>query len=705
MPQTGFVPDSDFIPDPEPGSPEDRRAAGYSGVPEVIARPLDYLRSLSRTGQKEQAKHPTTTFDKILEFARPVTQAYPVKVGFDVAKSLKGMPTAVQALGGAAAGGSALIGLDTLLQQLHSESSGLRPETPEESLSNTAAQLGVNTGITEGGRAIGQGARAVGRGIKEFVQPGSVLKDKFAELSPTMSQWLREKGSNMPADIMGWLENTFSPKGLSKRQVESQGLGASKLEQLADAIKSSEPNTPSLSNIENPQSTANAVQSLARLNNARIRDESNAKAVAAKTIAYARPVLVPSQAPPSLTTPGPEQVLVNGQWNRVVRGPIEANSAVPTAYEYLKNRQEFWGDLTRASGNEKEMIEQAQGLLKRTEALPNGRHLPMSFEEAWDAKQKLGELAYASGKETHQEGLIGKLQRALDNDIENGIKKWPARGMSDPSTVNQAALEAYRSAKETVTLRHAIFGKEGIQDLVRENGSPLQLVNQKIRDPKELQKMLDTGYIEVPNPSGGKGGPLAPQKILATNMRQELGGHELERILQDTRRVSPMNPNRVEIDINKMQQQLNDPTMQDSYGKLWSNQTRGNIDQLFKQLAITQEKAGGSPSRMRVYMHYGGLAIPAALLTGHMTNYGVGAAIGSTAALGGFALARAMQNPRIARSLIALAAGQPAGISDMALGRALVGALQGTGAVVDMIGKDGESNQGTIGKDYSWQPK
>ncbi len=614
----------------------------------------------------------SSTLDKVINFLRPQGVSPAIAVGARAAAATPGtLP--IKALVGAAAGTGTYFGLDKLLNQLKDKPS----ENPEE-------EAALNLAVNEGGSRAIQGA---GRGVKELIKPGSVISNTMTKLEPTFGQ-LKQSVTDKSTPIIDWIERTFSPGGFRATQANSGNLAKQEIENLAAGVAGR--------NTTNPQGMSDIIQAQAQSNLSRIQQESNLKATTVKAIAINNPQWVPTEAPPPLVAPGPDQQLINGQWHRLVRGPIQALKSGPEAFNFLKNKQEFWGDLTSAQGEDKELINLAQGILKRT----NGGTQPMSFEEAWDAKQQLTKYAWQKripGQVTHPQGLAGQLAESLDNDIEQGLKRLPAAGNQ-----NRIALESYRAAKETVALRFATFGKTGIQDLVTETGSALPTITSYIKDPKKLQKLLDAGEIVLPNPSGGRGPALAPTKILSTNMRQDLGGHELTRLMQDNWQVSPTDPTKGRIDIGNMQQQLNDPTMQESYKLLWNSRQRGDIDQLFKNIALTQEK-GTTPTRTGLFMRHGMVAIPAAAITGHLTNYTTGAALGGITEIGGFGLARMMQNPKLARALVAMSSGQAPNVSQQFLSRSIVGALQGTGAVINMIGNDGKPNKGTINSEGEWR--
>jgi len=170
--------------------------------------------------------------------------------------------------------------------------------------------------------------------------------------------------------------------------------------------------------------------------------------------------------------------------------------------------------------------------------------------------------------------------------------------------------------------------------------------------------------------------------LRSTNMRRDLQGFALNKFMA----MAP----------DDVVSELDNPLKSGIYGRLFSQRTRADIEQLFTNIARTQEKSGGNPGLTTWSLFHGAVRLPAALLTGSLVLGGYGGAAVTGVTIGGVGLAKMMTNLRLARWAVNTANGMATGLSDKAASRILVGALQGSGAAIGLLDKDGNETKGTV---------
>lgn len=551
-------------------------------------------------------------------------------------------PPMVKGAAGLAAGLATYLGVDTGLQALLSKERG--PRNLEESLTSSAIQGGINE----------VGAQVLPRVYRGIKQAWTNATTPIDELNPTISMRLAALGNKKMADTTRWLEQTFSPMDFKARQAVSAGLG----EEGFKEMMGEEINRFRVGAKVNPDTSpalrADKVQLQALRSELYYKGASNQQASLVNAVAAANPSMTRALHP---ADPAIEV--------HKIEGPVFLKEATKDLNDYLRKQERMYGTLDAARANDPKSVSLAENWINITK----GGQEPISFRQAWDLKQEVNKIGW-SGKGNDFFKNIGM---KVDSGIDDSLPNW----RNNP----QAALDYWRNAKAIVAQRNALFAEDGVRELIQTNNDPMPHVEAILADRKKLQRALDTS--ELPLPTGA---------LQSNNMRQDLAAYEGNKLLK-------MGP-------EKAREVLNDPFNKDRYNTLFSQRFRADTEQLFKNLEYTQMKGTGSQSFSRIAMRHGSLVLPAALITGHLTNYTAAAGMAVGAELGGYGFVKLMNSsPRLGRALVAAAGGQPLNMTEQAFGRLITGALQGTGAVITLRNQDGSSNRGTTEKDSSWQPR
>lgn len=207
-----------------------------------------------------------------------------------------------------------------------------------------------------------------------------------------------------------------------------------------------------------------------------------------------------------------------------------------------------------------------------------------------------------------------------------------------------------------------------------------------IQDPVKLEKVLSR----------------AQANGVSSNVRKTLASYQFSQIFNRAS-VLPTDGRGMRLDPNEINKIWNDPEMQDSLKKLYNRPTRDAMDQLFKNITITQDKMGPSPSNVRYWLTRGGIGIAAGVITGSLSG---NAAMSGIATSGVFItagqLGKLLSNPTTARVMVALAGKEPLGISEQFAGKLIIRALQGS--TVALINQDGSKTPAQIDKDGRLNP-
>lgn len=204
-----------------------------------------------------------------------------------------------------------------------------------------------------------------------------------------------------------------------------------------------------------------------------------------------------------------------------------------------------------------------------------------------------------------------------------------------------------------------------------------------IGDAKKLEEVLTTAQ------SNGVG----------YNLKTQLQGYQFSKIFQDAMKTEPTTGQLARLNPQTIEDVWRDPKMQASYAKLYNGQQRADIDQFFKNIAMTQDKVNTNPIAKKITFLHGGAALAMGMFTGHLAA----GALGATGIIvGAEGLGKLLTKPGTARLMVNLAGGGPLGMSDTMAGRLLVNALQGeTVAIQDA---QGQQHPGILGKDGKFVP-
>lgn len=608
-------------------------------------------------GHIEQAQ---SLKDKIIEFARPV-----------VAPIVGGVTGAAAAPTGPVGAGVAGTGMAYMVDQALQAAEDRKPVSPLLSLTgggNTAEMLATNElGGMLGNKVLG----GLSNVLKEVGLPGSVT-GSISRLQPTFSQLYRNTfGEGAVSGVSKWVEDIFA-SGAKARAIEQSGkLGM--FEGTALAAKTS---GRTAAGVSNPLWMAKQAQVSAENNIAQSYLESDGLASTAKLVAKANPLQI---------APG-----VN------VEGPINLKNTAMIAKQFLDERTKLFPDITKAPPEDQQLMYAAKRLLEVSQPMfdPQSgqiiRTTPVSFEDAWNFKKATDRFAYGDPQDSisYTSSTFGKISKAINSDIDTSIPMW----QNNP---NGTATKAWQNAKATVAQRLNTFGEDGVKQLINTVNSPVPEVDKILGDPLKLQRALNAGELKMP--SGN---------VASSNMRRDLQGYKVMTMLQDAWKGDPIDPTKGTIQPEKLLGTWNDPQWGESKKLLFSQQQRADIDQFFKEIAITQQKQTfsgmGSKNMMMVR---GGVILAPALVSGALTgasNYTMDA-VGIT--IGGAAVAKLLTNPTTARLMVALASNQPLGRSMEYVSKSIVGALQGTGAVISMNNREGKKIDGTINKSGDFVPQ
>jgi hypothetical protein len=651
---------------------------------------MDYFEHRSRTKWPidDSKKPPVPTFlDKVIDNARGL-----VAGGFNAAGIMGGTP--VSRLAGVGASVASDMALQSAMSvppsSMVTSALGLGPRTPEASLANTAEMLISNE---VGGKVLEKPLKALKSLYMESSIPG-LISGPLSHLNATYSMYKLQTLGDRP--ISQFVENVFAAVTKVRQQEESQSLGYA--EGLKLAAKTS---GRAATSAANPDWMASQIKLDIENGLSQAYKASRDRAKIAINMAKVNTAAVLSEGPPDLTVPGnphlpPAQNPLSGRFQqgaRLVEGPIPTNNTAQKAQEYLLGRQKIYGDLSKAAPQDQPMIALAQKILSTTNAKIDPatgivmKSEPLGFEEAWDIKQVIGKEAfrnYDPSAATQKSNNLRDFYNSLDKDIEAGMAQWP----NDPK---KTALKAYREAKAIVDIRHRTFGKAGLNNILKTNDSPIPDIDGILKDPERLQRAMSVGKIFV----GGK-------VVSSSNLRSDLAGYKVSTIFHNSYVPDAINPAVGKIDPVALTKEWNSPYFQTTKNKLFNAQTRGNIDQLLKNVARTAVNPPGEFSSSRLMPVRAGLLLAPGLITGAITNstlYGAGM---MGVVLSGHAVAKLMAGPN-ARKLIALSAGQPLEMSEQAFARVLVGSLQGES--VGFMGKGGNIKKGVINAKGEFVPE
>jgi hypothetical protein len=630
-----------------PQSPADKfRAASIKAAGGQQSDIDQYNKDNSFTGQ----------MNTTLQNARPFSIPAAAEVAGTAASMTPGglIPKAIV---GGTAGAATYVGLDSLLQKL----SGHEPD-----LGDSATQLGINEIGNQTVQAFMRGAK----GVLPYA------KQALGKLEPTFSQLTDSK-------LGKFVEDVFAPSQKAGAITNSAGLSRDEL--LAASKKLSGRAT---STLEDPQYHSSVITTN-HLSNAldSTFQEADKQATAAKLIAKSNPQTVITQPAQQI---GPLQIPAQ---TKTVEGPIALSSTLEKANQIIEDSK---GLVLGPTNEQKPLINEAYKLVGSTNAKfdPKSGKLisadPLGFEEAWNQKQAFdsqGGWNKSRNDITHTDNQFRGFSKSLNEDIDDSIANW----QNDP---NKLAAKAWANSKATVAQRNQIFfnpdTSRTLGDIIQSSDSTMPSVTDIIKDPNKLQRALNAGNIKFPSGT-----------VNSSNIKGDLGAYNLMRTFEDAKAIDPKNPGKLSIDAKQLQTAWNDPKFTESKKLLYNSQQRADYDQLFKNIAFTQEKQNVVGSYLsKVWLARAGMTIAPSLLTGYLTGSVEHAAGVAGVELGAMGLAKIMTNPKAARFLVSAAAGQPLNASEQTVARTLVSAIQGV--TISLKGQDGTDQKGSFDRDGHW---
>lgn len=652
-----------------------------------------------------------------VDAARPFSIPAAISAGIKTADITPGPPT-LKALAGAGMAAGTYVGADTALQKIRNLLSG---SSEEPDLADSAKNLAINE---IGGKVIGAAARGAnaatgGRlgqlagsaaktiGINSSLTPD---QEEMSKLSPTFAQYFGNK------KIPKTLEDLFAA-GTKTASIKNSG-------KLADSMLTSEAQDVSgraVSVVNSPQQLASRIQ-VNDLSNAAESTyaQSKTQGELARVIAKGNVVQIPgnladapevdqiarSQAGSPYDKLNPQQqqaVLQIAQKMGIqpplkppVEGPIHLKSTLEDANEIYNSTQNLLYGLPE---EKKDLANQAFKLIRSTNAKfdPQTGQLisadPGSFGETWDLKQELDKQS-GWGKSrndlTQSERGFRQMSAKMIDDMEASIAKW--------SNGSKQAQQAFANAKEAVAKRNALFYTEGSNNkfgnIIEDVDSPIDAVNSILKDPNQLQRALNTGKFTLGQGSG--------KTIVSTNMRGDLQAYNLIKLRDGAKALDATDQTGgLTFDGQKMYNDWLDPRSPRNNTNLYSNQQKQDYDQLFKNIAMTQQKGSTIGSYLtKVYLARGVLSAAPVLLglSSHMSAAGELAAV----ELGAMGVAKLMAKPDTARILVAAAGGQPLSMSEQMAARKLTAGLQGV--TIALMGKDGKKTEGSFDNNGEFKP-
>jgi hypothetical protein len=617
---------------------------------------------------------------QVVDFAKNAAQP--------TADALLAAPIAASAttLGGPIAGfAGGVAGYTAADQAIEKIKDIIRGKTGNKTIPDSAIEGLINE---TGGKLIGAGVKAA----KGLVKPG---QQAISDLGGTVSQYLESIGQDSSKNAtLRWLANTT--KGAAKT-LEDVAAPTSKKAAIAGSGTIGEEAlgpAPNAFGGDDPNAIAKTIKGLASQQRKVSFVESNQQAMIPKIVAKNSTIDVqvgqePDTVSKMLDQNGQPAIIPGKPIYKTVEGPTNLPSVSSAATEIVQNaKNAVLDDPSNAS-----LVNVGQRILDSTQGGKN----PINFSDAWDLKQEIdANSGWAKLKQdvTPQDRAFRKLGSLMNDDIDNSIPNWQSD--SDSFGGAKEAMKGWQLAKATVEQRNLTFNPEGsgtqnLSHIIENANSSLPAVNATLLDSEQLQRALNAG--EQLFPSGKISNPNGRLVYQAANDVR----------IRDLAKTKDSITGQYRIDPDLITKAWDAPEFAASRKILYSQQQDADMSQFYKQLAMTQQKQQGIGISSKMYMARNGLMLAAPLVAGTMTGH---TAIGAGFAgleVGSLVLAKAMNTPRLARAMIAAAAGQPLSMSDQSFNRMLFGAIQGT--VVTSVGTDGSRQKGTMDKDGKFTPQ
>lgn len=668
----------------------DRGAFSQDEADKLLGSKVGEAPDLAKVGQVVKARTLDAAGNAVKD-AKPFSIAPALTAGETVAGLTPG-GLVPKAIAGGVAAGTAYFGLHGALNRIQNYLKGTNEDD------NPATDLAIN----EAGTGVAKGVMKAGKAV---LPP---TMEALAKLSPTFSQFASSPEAGGVANLLSkgtkYFEDLFAPGAKSAAVSNSGRLASGEIADQASKLSGRAKST-----VQNPHFFAQKIQT-DDLQNAykAYTDQSNKQAGIVNLFAEGAPQVVQSTTPvisqdleglaqsqtgkKFANLPPEQQTAVldlakqagiqpydQAATQRVVKGPIQLNGTLQKAKALVDSTKDLQYGPTPDSV---EGLNVASRLLNSTNAKfdPQTGGLlsadPVGFREAWDLKQHFGENTdFGGGKLTQTEKAYKDLFHSMNDDIESSIPSWDQ---------NKQAINAWRNSKATVEERNLTFAPKGsdvptLDKIIDKSSSPLPSIEATLADPVALQRALNSGKVKFP--SGD---------VYANNTRQDLGAARLQQIWE-----KGFDQTKGTINAGQVQNAFNDPRFFEQNKMLYSQQSRDNINELLKNVALTQEKPSASWVN-KVLLTRAGLALTPALFglaTGSLVHTGE-VALGE---LGMSAVGHALVNPTIARGLINLTSGKALGMSEAAFARRVASAVQGS--AITLTGTNGSQTKGTIDKD------
>lgn len=594
-------------------------------------------------------------------FAHPANASASLTAGLRTAEMVPG-PWPVRALAGLAAAGAPYLAGEHLINKATGQ--------PDD-IGKSAANFGINALLEGAGSGVQRAVKAL-KG-KLPLAPGA---EALSKLEPTVSQYMQEAGSKL-APIAKTFEDFFAPGGKQAAVGRSGQLADQTITGQAAGMAGR-----SSAEIANPVAhTASIVHEDIKPAFDSTFKEADKQATLAKTIAQSNTVAIPSTNNFGMPTV------------KQVAGPIQLKDTLTAANKIVEDTKDLQLGLPE---DQKAIVNQAYKLIHSTNATfdDTGQLLradPVPFSETWDLKKALNDLGgWGKGRNdlSNTERQFRQFASTINADIDNSIGRWP----NDP---NKMAAKAWENSKGTVAQRNALFAPEGssnkLSDILNESDSPLPAVRAIVNDPIQLQRALNISKITFPSGT-----------VSSNNMRRDLQGFTLQDIMNTAKEKDQLDPSKLTINAKQLYNLWDNPTSPRNTSKLFSGAQIEDIDQLLKNIAVTQQQPAGMGKYLqKIWVARAGLALAPALV-----GIGTGSAEHALTTLGvelsGHYLAKAMVNPKIAKGLIAISSGQPLGMSEQLFSKLLATATQGS--AVTLLKSDGSREKGTLDGEGTFTP-
>lgn len=571
----------------------------------------------------------------------------------------------------------------------------LQPKSKEEShgyLADTAIDTAKNEGLGRIISGVTKGAGLVGGGVIAKIFPDladklgiNTIDASLAKLKPTTAQITGNK-------LLEFVENNFGKTSKEAALVRSGKMSQEEANNLIQRITGRSDVT-----INTPFKQAENIEANTLEQFKASQEQSTARGNSVKLIADSKRIQIPIyqqvQTPPSNVL-GPNGQPITGATTGIkqvgtqeVRGPIVPTNLLNEAKVIMAKIE---NSLHKPDPNSPLMKDLDSILLNAQTFDANGNVVPkpLNFKDAWQSKQDYGDNGFANP--TNSRGITDvrykDLYKAINQDIEESIPKWGA----GPDV--ELAKRQFGEAKIIANNRHKLFDEKPIEKLVNEETNSVPSIDNIIHNPKVLAKSLATGTLVIPE-GGDK--TYTGIKYITNNTRQDLGGYELGQLIKKAQIVDKQGNTR--FDGQKLLDNFHALENQESYKQLWSAKHRGDIEQFFKNLAMTSDKLPTTSNYRNMKLGVEGISLLGGLATSIFTGSPLSGLIPAGIIgvdFGASQLNKLLTNPDSARMMVSLAQNAPLNMSVGLAGRVIANVLKNQ--KVTLVTKDGSKVEGKL---------